>query len=514
MGAHGVAVDRSTNDVFSLCTGSNTVVGWAGGGSTMTTFAGSCPTPNADQPIIVRPGGSHDLYVTCGVDGTHGINAWLGGFASSSSGPTPIFTGPLLNPSGLFANSYGDVFVTALDDSMVLQIDSATGNALNITGCNAPLQVVFDPNNGDMYCAAFGANAVVHYALSIISTGAGDPVFSAFDGRRFQVHGVNGAVYSIIHHASLRLTARFKFLNQQTAHAEPVDSSVTPAAPDTEARRTMRYTHPGQYMADMFALLRLPSSAARARECTLAATLGGRTVSYEQDGQDDMAASTSRYLSVHAVAGSFKQGFQSVTIGGLSAAAAGEDTIQARVGDRIEMRCSNNRNTVADADAEAETSSDADGLASSARTTLLLLVSFEGSHTVRLLSEYFDALLVSSDRFVNVASLQIVALPQSQSQHGEAAAASPVEQRISGILGSTAQSLFAAAGGAGDAGDGISASGSAEAVTEHSERFDPERFRCATLTCDDLNEDLTATAAAEDAASAASAASGGSANDA
>jgi hypothetical protein len=66
----------------------------------------------------------------------------------------------------------------------------------------------------------------------------GDPQFVGLLGQRYQVHGVDGAVYSLISSSRTQVNARFAFLSSGDC---PLNLSS----------RTHCWTHPGSYIAEM-----------------------------------------------------------------------------------------------------------------------------------------------------------------------------------------------------------------------------------------------------------------------
>ena len=70
----------------------------------------------------------------------------------------------------------------------------------------------------------------------------GDPSFVGLRGQRFQVHGIAGAVYSLISDRLLQLNSRFVFLS----HAPGC-----PVLPSTGLRSAGCWSHPGSYLAEI-----------------------------------------------------------------------------------------------------------------------------------------------------------------------------------------------------------------------------------------------------------------------
>ena len=69
----------------------------------------------------------------------------------------------------------------------------------------------------------------------------GDPLFVGLLGQRFQVHGLDGAVYSLVSDASLQLNARFTFIGEPRA---------CPVLPSTGAKAATCWSHPGSYLSE------------------------------------------------------------------------------------------------------------------------------------------------------------------------------------------------------------------------------------------------------------------------
>ena len=67
----------------------------------------------------------------------------------------------------------------------------------------------------------------------------GDPLFQGFLGQRYQVHGLDGAVYAVLSQASVSINARFVFL----------DSGVCPVLEGVTLSNC--WSHPGSYFGEL-----------------------------------------------------------------------------------------------------------------------------------------------------------------------------------------------------------------------------------------------------------------------
>ena len=88
--------------------------------------------------------------------------------------------------------------------------------------------------NGDICTAVNGS----------VAAALGDPMLSGFLGQRYQVHGLDGAVYSIISSVSMQLNARFIFLGSGRC---PTYGGADAGA----TRPTNCWTHPGSYFGSI-----------------------------------------------------------------------------------------------------------------------------------------------------------------------------------------------------------------------------------------------------------------------
>ena len=147
--------------------------------------------------------------------------------------------------------------------------------------------------------------AVVLQGLAPLVTvsARGDPQFVGFLGQSFQVHGLDGAVYSLISAASVQVNALFRF----------IDSGVCPAygASVMASSSGKCWTHPGSYFASigirtvLGARLRIEAGAARSGFAAIVldgANLTSRAAQAEESGALDEVRSadlTVRLLDRH-----------------------------------------------------------------------------------------------------------------------------------------------------------------------------------------------------------------------
>ena len=99
----------------------------------------------------------------------------------------------------------------------------------------------------------------------------GDPQLIGFRGQNFQVHGIDGAVYSLVSDASMQLNARFSFIGEQRG---------CPVLPSTQRRASTCWSHPGSYLSEVAVVVRLDATvsalpvAAGSRSSAHASTAG------------------------------------------------------------------------------------------------------------------------------------------------------------------------------------------------------------------------------------------------
>ena len=167
---------------------------------------------------------------------------------------SPLFT----TPSLLLAEyDNGQVSVYGIDSN---GDPIASTRTAFVTGLINPQGAVIDPVTGDLLLTqstdscdfvlvsgfAIPALVPVPGISSSSSTGVarvlGDPQFVGLLGQSFQVHGVSGVVYSLIHDDHTTLNARFVFLS----------SGRCPAAAAAAVGLTSPcWTHPGSYLGEL-----------------------------------------------------------------------------------------------------------------------------------------------------------------------------------------------------------------------------------------------------------------------
>ena len=167
---------------------------------------------------------------------------------------SPLFT----TPSLLLAEyDNGQVSVYGIDSNGDPITNTRTAF---VTGLINPQGAVIDPVTGDLLLTqstdscdfvlvsgfAIPALVPVPGISSSSSTGVarvlGDPQFVGLLGQSFQVHGVSGVVYSLIHDDHTTLNARFVFLS----------SGRCPAAAAAAVGLTSPcWTHPGSYLGEL-----------------------------------------------------------------------------------------------------------------------------------------------------------------------------------------------------------------------------------------------------------------------
>ena len=97
----------------------------------------------------------------------------------------------------------------------------------------------------------------------------GDPVLVGFRGQRFQVHGIDGAVYNLVTEPHLFINARFGFLQ---------GPRPCPVMPSTGLQSTACWSHPGSYLTGVAIAARSPDGLVH----RLLATSGTESVGFTQ----------------------------------------------------------------------------------------------------------------------------------------------------------------------------------------------------------------------------------------
>ena len=135
-----------------------------------------------------------------------------------------------------FANSYSVKFVQTgtFQYQCPLHLDIGMIASVVVKPAGAPLCT--DPNNTST-CAV--ASAVVSVR--------GDPQFVGLLGQSYQVHGIDGAVYSIISEQAAQVNARFAFLTGP----RPCPSIKQAWSADEPATSIMCWSHDGSYLSEL-----------------------------------------------------------------------------------------------------------------------------------------------------------------------------------------------------------------------------------------------------------------------
>ena len=251
----GIAVDQKTGSIYVA--DSNVAVWVLAGidsvspppGTILASFnntASGCIALDDDGNMYVghngdfTPGGSDPPRVIV-----------LASLSSTTATPGSVLysfvdsTNPLSSPFGIAIDSFGRIYVSdtyAYRVAVLNGIKSSTpGTEIvslydNDQGFNFIVGVAVDAA-GNVYVVDEGNDRVAVLAgLGPLVSALGDPQLHGFLGQSYQVHGMDGAVYSVISAPALQLNARFIFLS---AGVCPVYSSG--AVPSN------CWSHPGSY---------------------------------------------------------------------------------------------------------------------------------------------------------------------------------------------------------------------------------------------------------------------------
>ena len=172
-------------------------------GTELFSFNGSAAVTLQGNPLFVALDSVGRIYIP---DNNAGRVLILAGITSVNPPPGTVL----------------DVFI-----DLPQQISSIEGIAIDAAGNVYASDANFD-------------RVVVMAGLPLVSTAVGDPQFHGWLGQSYQVHGINGAVYSVLSCSSLQVNARFTFL---TSGACPVFRHGRTAA--------NCWTHAGSYFGSM-----------------------------------------------------------------------------------------------------------------------------------------------------------------------------------------------------------------------------------------------------------------------
>ena len=166
---------------------------------------------------------------------------------------------PWQQPEGVAVDSAGRFYVADYNDLVgrvtinagINSVSPAPGTELysvqdlNYTLASAK-QVALDAA-GNIYISDYNiarVDVIAGLAVAAVGGAKGDPLFKGFRGQSYQVHGLAGAVYSIISAPSFQLNARFTFL---ASGGCPVYAAATDAKPTAG----QCWTHPGSYFGEL-----------------------------------------------------------------------------------------------------------------------------------------------------------------------------------------------------------------------------------------------------------------------
>ena len=159
-------------------------------------------------------------------------------------------TQSLTSPYGIAFDALDNIYLTDSYTYRVVILSSITSAHPGVElyslydsqeGLNQIVGIAVDPLN--RIFIVDGGNQGVRVLAGIpMAAVSGDPQFRGFRGQSYQVHGLDGGVYSIISSASLQLNALFTFLS---AGACPVYPSTVSTAPEN------CWSHPGSYFGSL-----------------------------------------------------------------------------------------------------------------------------------------------------------------------------------------------------------------------------------------------------------------------
>ena len=177
--------------------------------------------------------------------------------------------------TGVAADGLGLLYIVDHGIGRVVVVNAADGTVLGsvfgVGAGNAPYNAIFapdgfvlpfsvaaDPRGYYVYVSDGAAGNVVQLAGAVpLPSGStlGDPQFVGFLGQSFQVHGIDGAVYSIISDATVQVNARFAFLGDEGACVAQRDIRRSDSqSADTERRVAgpiQCWSHPGSYIGEL-----------------------------------------------------------------------------------------------------------------------------------------------------------------------------------------------------------------------------------------------------------------------
>ena len=222
--------------------------------------AGSLATPASVQFIPDSAGGSGSLAESSGVDdvitvvepSTGATSVLYNGFHDGAGGPEAQVVDFALSADSAVlyiagtsaAAPYGGVWVVDTASSVVLaQLDLQSQYAL-LVAVNVDEVLVPTASYSLMLFAPAGAVQPFHSsstgsASTGVSSVLGDPSFVGLLGQRYQVHGLDGAVYSLVTDDVFARNARFVFL----------DSGRCPES--DRAPSVLCWSHPGSYLGEL-----------------------------------------------------------------------------------------------------------------------------------------------------------------------------------------------------------------------------------------------------------------------
>jgi hypothetical protein len=228
----GIAVDKATGNIYVadsavavwVLAGINSVS--PAPGTILATFSNvgaGCVTLDGDGNMYVGHSGD---FTPGGADPPRVIV--LASLSSTTATPGSVLysfvdtTNPLSSPFGIALDSFGRIYVSDTYAYRVAVLNgiksSAPGTEIislydNDQGFNFIVGVAVDAA-GNVYVVDEGNERVAVLAgLPSPVSALGDPQLRGFLGQSYQVHGMDGAVYSIISAPGLQLNARFVFLS-------------------------------------------------------------------------------------------------------------------------------------------------------------------------------------------------------------------------------------------------------------------------------------------------------------
>ena len=180
--------------------------------------------------------------------------------------------------TGVAADGLGLLYIVDQGISRVVVVDATYGVVyFSIYGVGAgnppynsiftpdgfvlPFSVAADPRGYYVYVSDGAAGNVVQLAGQVpLPSGStlGDPQFVGFLGQSFQVHGIDGAVYSLISDAQVQVNGRFAFLGEKGRCVAQRDirrsnnRSVSSADIDRRVAGPIQcWSHPGSYIGEL-----------------------------------------------------------------------------------------------------------------------------------------------------------------------------------------------------------------------------------------------------------------------